>query len=220
MFRRLSASGGGEERLIIKMTEDKELVITIKTTIFRGETKADLITFLVPMEYEGHNMADCAMVMRYILPNGDGKSEPLSYLPEPYKNYLQFSTVVNTRLTADDGEVTVWLTAYGTNDEMVLKTGETIVDIEPSKDIKDYMSDEDLDELDALTAKMTALESDMAELSAESADNIMYDPDAKTLQLTNDGELIGDPVDMSKVVPENEEDPSADESDNDEIIYF
>lgn len=220
MLQRLLAFRGGEELLIIKMTNDKELVVTIKTTIYRGESRADLITFLIPMEYENQNMANCAMVMRYVLPDGSGKSESLSYLPEPYKNYLQFSTVVNTRLTAQEGEVTIWLTAFDNNDSVVLKTGEAIIDIEPSKDITDYMRDEDLDQLDALSAKVVKLESGVAELSAESADNLVYDATAKTLQLSNDGELIGDPVDMSKVVPDNESDPSADGSEGDKIIYF
>ena len=206
--------------MIIKMTDDKELATTIKTTLYRGETRADLITFLVPMNYENQNMADCAMVMRYILPDGSGKSEPLSYLPEPYKNYLQFSTVVNTRLTAQDGEVIVWLTAFNNNDAVVLKTGEVIVDIDPSKDITDYMCNDDLDQLDALSAKVSELESGVAELSAESADNLVYDATAKTLQLSNDGELIGDPVDMSRVVTENESDPTAGGSEDDEMIYF
>lgn len=204
--------------MVIKMNHDKSLVITIPTTIYRGESKADLIRFLVPMNYEDINVADCAMVMRYILPNGEGRSEPLAYLPEPYKDYLQFSTVVNTRLTADDGDVTLWLTAFNGNDELVLKTGESIVTIYPSKDITDYMSGESLDELEALSVKVAELESLTEELDDNKADNLVYDSDTKTMQLTSDGELIGDPVDMSKVVSENET-PPEDESD-DKVIYF
>lgn len=144
--------------MYIKMNSDKSLIITIPTTIYRGENKADLITFLVPAEYGDINMADCAMMMRYILPDGTGESEPLSYLPEMYKDYLQFSTVANTRLTAGDGEIIVWLTAIGDDGSTVLKTGEAIVPVYPNRDIADYMQPEELDQLDMLAAKVAELE--------------------------------------------------------------
>lgn len=144
--------------MYIKMNSDKSLIITIPTTIYRGENKADLITFLVPAQYKDINLADCAMMIRYILPDGTGKSEPLSYLPEMYKDYLQFSTVANTRLTADDGEIIVWLTAIGDDGSTVLKTGEAIVPVYPNRDIADYMQPEELDQLDMLAAKVAELE--------------------------------------------------------------
>lgn len=207
--------------MIIKMNDDKSLVITIPTTIYRGEQNANLITFLVPMNYGEHNLADSAMVMRYILSNGEGKSEPLSYLPEPYKNYLQFSTVANTRLTSEDGEITLWLTAFNTDDDLVLKTGEIIINITPSKDIVDYMPKEELDELDALTAKIAELMAITDELDDEKADSIVYDSETKMIQLASDGELIGDSIDMSRVVEDNETYSAEDaESESAGVIYF
>ena len=173
--------------MYIKMNADKSLVITIPTTIFRGETKAGLITFLVPAEQEGVKLADCAMLMRYILPDGTGKSEPLSYLPEMYKSYLQFSTVVNTRLTSQEGEITVWLTAIDGDDGVVMKTGETIVEIQPSRDITEYFPEEDLDQLDRLAARVSELED-------SKADNILFDKENSTIQLTANGRPIGDVI--------------------------
>ena len=211
--------------MYIKMNSDKNLIITIPTTIYRGENKADLITFLVPAQYGDINLADCAMMMRYILPDGTGKSEPLSYLPEMYKDYLRFSTVANTRLTSDDGEITVWLTAFDADDGVIFKTGEVIVTVEPSKDISGYLPQEDLDEIERLTAKVTELEDGMAELDTRKADNMTYDSDGKILQLTSNGTLIGDPVDMSEMVNEDEvidfgDQAPSDEGDSDDVIHF
>lgn len=176
--------------MYIKMNDDKSLVITIPTTIYRGEVNADLITFLVPAEYQGKNMADCAMLMRYITPDNLGKSEALSYKPEMYKGYLQFSTVVNTRLTAKEGDITVWLTALDNNDAVVLKTGEVIVTISPSKDIADYMSDEDMDQLDQLAAQVE-------ELKKQKADNIVFHAEDSTIQLVSEGVEIGDRITLA-----------------------
>lgn len=209
--------------MIIKMTEDKSLVITIKTTIYRGEKNADIIRFLIPAEYEGHNLADCAFLMRYIDAKGVGHSEALGYLPELYKGYLQLNTVVNTRLTSDDGEVTIWLTAIDNNDSVVLKSGEVIVDIEPSKNISEYLTDEGLDELDALNARVDMLDK-------TKADDIICDDETGEIHLSSHGQKIGSTVDLGDVdditndaihfgandVPEDT--PSGD--DGDDVIHF
>lgn len=178
----------GGDNLIIKMNSDKSLLITIPTTIYRGEKNADLITFLVPMEYACHNMADCAAVMRYILPDGVGRSEGLNYDPLPYKNYLQFSTIADTRLTSNDGIVTLWLTFFNGNDEVVLKTGEVNVPISKNKNIYDYLPDEELDQLDQLVARIEYLD-------AMKADNLELND--RVLQLTSNGKLIGDAVHLT-----------------------
>lgn len=176
--------------MYIKMNSDKTLIITIPTTIYRGETRADIITFLVPATYEDINIADCAMMMRYVLPNGIGKSESLAYQPEMYKGYLQFSTVVNTRLTTQEGDVTVWLSAFDNNDGVVFKTGETVVTVSPSKDITNYMPQEDLDQLEQLSARMDALE-------RTQVDNITFNAEDSTIQLTANGEPVGDRITIS-----------------------
>lgn len=196
--------------MYIKMNDDKSLVITIPTTIYRGEKNADIITFLVPAEYEGKNLADSVMLMRFINPNGIGKSEALSYLPEMYKGYLQFSTIANTRLTSLEGDITLWLTAMDNDNAMILKTGETLVSIEPSKDIADYLADEDADQLDRI-------ESAIEVLQATKADNIVYDVADRELQLTSGGKLIGEAVNLGDVVDEIAAE-AVDE--NSEVIYF
>lgn len=176
--------------MYIKMNGDKSLIITIPTTIYRGERNADLITFLVPAEYEGKNIADCAMLMRYINPDNVGKSEALSYKPEMYKGYLQYSTVANTKITSLEGDITVWLTALDTNDDVILKTGEAVITVYPSKDIADYLSSEDMDQLDRLEAQVQALQK-------QKADNIVFHAEDSTIQLVSEGNEIGDRITIS-----------------------
>ena len=171
--------------MYIKMNDDKSLIITVPTTIYRGEKNADLITFLIPAEYEGKNVADCSVMMRYILPGGTGRSDALVYLPEMYKGYLQYSTPVNTRLTSEAGVATVWLTGFDMDDNVIFKTGEVPVQIESSKNLTDYLPQEDLDQLDQLAAQIALLE-------RSKADNIMIHPEDRTVQLIANGSEIGD----------------------------
>lgn len=175
--------------MYIKMNDDKTLVITVPTTIYRGEKNADLITFLVPAEYEGKLVADCSVVMRYILPGGAGHSDALVYRPEMYKNYLQYSTPVNTRLTAETGVITLWLTGFDMDDNVVFKTGEVPVQIVASKDITAYLPPEDADQLDKLSAQIAALE-------RTKADNLTFHAEDKTIQLVADGAEIGERIEI------------------------
>lgn len=175
--------------MYIKMNDDKSLIITVPTTIYRGEKNADVITFLIPAEYEGKNLADCAVSMRYMLPSNTGRSDALVYRPEMYKGYLQYSTPANTRLTSEEGIITAWLTGFDMDDNVIFKTGEVLIPISPSKNITDYLPHEDLDQLDQLSAQV-------AELERRKADNITFHADDHTLQLLADGAEIGDRVEI------------------------
>ena len=166
--------------MYIKMNEDKSLMITVPTTIYRGEKNSDLITFLIPGEYEGNNIADYKMTMRYILPSGLGRSEELVFQPEMYKSYLQYSTQLNSRFTEERGEITIWLTAFGRDGDIVLKTGEVAVTISQSKDISAYLPPNELDQIDQLAAKV-------AELEAKKADGLSYDEAKSVVYLTRGG---------------------------------
>lgn len=187
--------------MYIKMTDDKELLITIPTTIYRGETKADLITFLIPNSLGDLNVADCIVTMRYILPDGVGHSEALSVQPEMYKSYLQYSTVVNTRLTKQDGDVTVWLQGFDHDATGVLfKTGEVIIPIHESKNIADYLSGDDLDQLEQIAAQLVELDEAITELDNTKADDITYNEDDGTLQLLANNQKIGTMLDFHEAV--------------------
>lgn len=171
--------------MYVKMSADKSLIVTVPTTLYQGERNADLITFLVPAEYESKNIADCEMQMLYVTPDGETHAEALRYQPEMYKDYLQYSTVVGTGLTAQEGEVVVWLTAQDEDDFLVVKTGEVIAYIRPCRDMSDIS--EDVGRIDRLEMQVEAL-------SRQKADNIVFHEEDGTIQLVADGVEIGDRI--------------------------
>lgn len=173
--------------MYIKMQSDKSLTITIPTTVYRGETNADLITFLLPAVYEEKNIADCSIVMRYVLPDGTGCSDVLDMEPELYKGHCQCTTPINTRLTVQEGKVLLWLTASDHQDGVVIKTGEVIITVRPSRNLYDYLPQGQLDQLDLLDAKV-------AQLQGTKADDLVYNTEDNSLRLSANGEEIGDVV--------------------------
>ncbi len=182
---------------VIKMEKDKSLLTTIPATILQGESAADAITILLPQRYGEIMMADCTVLVRYILPSGAGKSDELSPSPVPYNNeLLQYHFPVDSELTAQSGKIELWLTALDFDDRVVFKTGSAFVPVQPSKNIIDYLPPEELNQLDRLAQQVELL-------SKTKADNIEYNPVEKTLQLSAGGTSIGDIIDTEDIADDS-----------------
>lgn len=204
---------------VIKMNADKSLQTTIHANIYQGEKNADTLVFLIPKLYGNQNVADCDLLMRYILPSGYGRSEALELALEPYNSdYYRYDLKLDTKLTEFAGDIEIWLSAISLNDNVVFKTGSVELTVLPSKDIADYLDPKSRDQLDKLSEKVSKLE-------VEKADNIFYDEEDNYLQLSSNGSAIGNKIDMSKVKGDDEVidfDQTADipDDDNDNVIYF
>lgn len=172
----------------IKMDDGKELITTVRGTIYQNEKRADTLVFLIPRTYEERDMADCSLLMRYVLPSGSGRSEEIEMDPEPYNTeYYRYRLKLTTRFTSEFGTVKLWLTAVGLDNQVVLETGEAMVPVLQRKDISEYLSDKDKSQLEQLDEKV-------AKLQKEKADNVTYDKETRKLRLTADGVHIGDEV--------------------------
>lgn len=175
----------------IKMSEDKSLATTVQATIYQNEKNADTLVFLLPKFYEEENLADCTILLRYLLPDGIGKSEELEMSPIPYnKEYYRYNLKVNTRITAIPGVIELWLCAINLHDDVVLKTGTTTIEVTAVKEIMDYFAPEDLNQLDKLTAKVKHLEE-------HKADDLAVNEEGNTIQLTAKGTPIGQSVELN-----------------------
>lgn len=187
---------------VIKMESDKTLFTTIESTIFEGESGADVITFLVPKHYNDIDLADCTMLCRYLLPDGTGYSDVLNLHSTSYNDDLyQYALPVSSKLTLKPGKVELWLTAIDYINKTVLKTDTASIKITESKNIVDYLSDEELNQLDELAAKIE-------EIEALQVDSLIYNPDEKTLQLFANGTPIGSSISTEEI------------ADDDKVILF
>lgn len=195
---------------VIKMDSDndKSLITTIKSKIYQGERNADTLIFLVPMKFENQNLADCTMLLRYILPNGLGRSEELEMDFEPYNNHYRYRLKASSKFTEVSGSIELWLSAIDMYDNFILKSSSTLIEVTPSKNISDYLSTDDLDQLDKLSAKVELLEKNKA-------DDILYDNEKKVLQLSSNGVPIGTEANIASAVSG---DDVIDFDDNDVIV--
>lgn len=177
----------------IKMENDKSLVTTIKSTIYRGELNANRILFLLPNEWEEHLMADYGVRLDYILPDEVGYSEMLAAEPDGYKGYLQFYVPLDSPMTAQVGKVELWLSVLDRDGAVVIKTGSVCLAVEERKAIADYYPAEKRE-------LIAALAGDVETLKHTKADNLIYDTKDNFLQLTAEGQPIGGKVSTTKIV--------------------
>ena len=172
----------------IIMNDDKQLVTTVRKTIYQRENMVDNIQFLFPEFYENINLSDCIAVLKYIDVGNELHSEILSKDSELYKGKIRFILPINTKLTRFAGNVIIRInitkinTTTGISNE-VLKTSECVISVLPDNTI--VVSDD-------LTEKLATLESQIAELSNSQVDDLSLTNDL--LQVTANGITKGEGV--------------------------
>ena len=57
------------------MDEHKQLVTTVRQTIYQRENLVDKIQFLLPEEYENHSLSDFTAILKYVDPTNVPHSE-------------------------------------------------------------------------------------------------------------------------------------------------
>lgn len=172
----------------LKMEDGKELITTVRGTIYQHERNADTLVFLLPQKYEETDMADCTVYMRYVLPSGSGYSETIEMDPIPYNDeYYRYRLKAASRFTKEFGLITLWLTALKHDSEVLLETGDAVVPVLERKNIDEFLSDDDKSKIDLLDEKI-------AQLQRDKADGLSYDKETRKLQLTADGIAIGEDV--------------------------
>ena len=132
------------------------------------------------------------------------------------KDYYQFRLNATSHFTENVGDIDLWLTAINFEDDVVLHTDTTTVTITQHVKIENHLPPERVDQLDKLAAKVEGMEGGFV-------NNLKYDKDQETLQLTHNGAPVGDVIDVTTMV--NHDDviyfPDGEpESDPDAVIYF
>ena len=94
----------------IVMDKYKNLNTTVRTTLFQQESMVDKLQFLIPPTYNGTDLSDFIVTLKYVDPNGNFHSEVLTLDAEMYKDYLRYELPITTKLTQVVGTVTIRLT--------------------------------------------------------------------------------------------------------------
>lgn len=191
---------------IIIVENDNSLYGSCKEKIIQREKLFNKLCFLVPPHYNGHDMSRCTVTMRYLLPiSKEFRTETLILSNERYKEYLKYVLPVDTNLTKEYGDVELNLTFTmldvdnnGNIIQRVRKTENGVLYITPIPDWDSMIPDASLAALDERILKQDAQIRALADvaniLDSVKADNLVYNDDEETLQLTSQGVGIGNKV--------------------------
>lgn len=158
----------------IIMNNDKQLITSVRKTLYQREKMVNKIQFLFPECYEDINLTDCTVVLKYIDIGNVLHSEVLAKDSELYKGKFRCILPVDTKLNMFAGNIIIRVifmkidTETGVKNE-VLKTGECLISILPDNTI--VYADEDI------TEKITIMESQIAELSNNQVDDLILNDD-------------------------------------------
>lgn len=193
----------------ILVNETNELITSVRERIMQRSKLVDSLHFLVDPAYKGIDMSDFTVMLEYILPiSKEYKSEILSKSDSLYKEKLEYKLPFDTNLTREAGDVQIQLTftkltlnADGNNVQQVRKTSPTIITILPISAWSDIIADSALTALDQRIIQTQAMINQINEvhqyLDDTKADNIVFDKDTNTLQLTARGNAIGNKITLN-----------------------
>lgn len=193
----------------ILVTDSNELVASVKERIMQRSKLVDNLHFLVNPIYKDYDMSTFTVMMEYLLPvSREYKSEILTKSSSLYKNMLEYKVPFDTCLTKEAGKVEVQLTftkvtmdADGVAKQHVRKTSPTTITIIPISAWSDIIADNALSAIDQRLIQLDALAGQLSDLGQymfeNKADNIAYNEEEQYIQLTANGEPIGDRIAIS-----------------------
>lgn len=168
-----------------KLEKNKCVILVSGNNLYVSEHNSDIIKFYIPNIYDGIDMTNYIYTLQMILP--DKTYYPVILNKEStYEDYTIYSMMVTGVMTQSAGDISMELSIVDSNNIAVLKTNIFYLTVYNSIGIGD-MSEEQIDQLDWLTMEIDRL-------NKNKADNLYLNNDTNDLQLTANGELIGDPV--------------------------
>ena len=195
---------------VILVENDNVLYGSQKERIMQKEKLFNKLWFLVPPHYNGYDMSQCTVVMRYMLPiSKEFKTEILTLSDERYEEFLKYTLPIDTSLSKEWGEIELNLTftLLDTDDngnivQRVRKTDNHILSVTQLPDWDKFVPDSALAAIDQRILKQDAQIKALAELAdalegsevTGMVDNLVYDENDDTLQLSANGVGVGDKV--------------------------
>lgn len=230
----------------ILVTNQNEMYATQVQRIMHRSKLVDDLFFVVEQTYNGHDMAQASVVMEYIRPvSRKYETEYLTLSAEKYNDtYLQYHLPIDTNLTQEVGKVEIALTfamteldASGNGIQRVRKISPMTIEVLPVAAWADIIPDSALSALDQriikLDAQMRALSECTPGESVASVDNIAYNAEDDTLQLSANGVPVGNKVSVKDMLEDGvpvidlnggdmpiQPDEPSDENEDDGIVEF
>lgn len=191
------------------VNENNEIITTIKERIMQRSKLVDTLHFLVDPMYKGHDMSTFTVKLDYLLPiSREAVSEVLVLSEELYKDKLEYRLPIDTSMTKEAGKIELNLTfvkpemdSEGNVIQRVRKAGPASITIVPLSAWTNVVPDSALNAIDQrlimAEAMINAANDFNQYLYDNKADNIVLNKETNTVQLTSNGQPIGNAIEYS-----------------------
>lgn len=198
----------------ILVNDDDTLYGSHKERIMQRSKLVENLVFIVdPIYRKTHDMTNASVLLEYVLPVSRKYDTINLVLSEEKYNdcYLQYKLPFDTNLTSEAGSLELQLTfAYvemtpnGTGIQRVRKTSPTTIEIIPITAWSDIVPDSALSALDQrlikIDSQMRAMNDFLDVIDNNKVDNLVYNANEDTLQLSAGGIGIGDKVSVKDML--------------------
>lgn len=211
------------------VNENNEIITTVKERIMQRSKLVDTLHFLVDPTYKGHDMSTFTAKLDYLLPiSKEAVSDTLVMSTEMYKDKLEYKLPIDTSLTKEAGKIELNLTfvkldmdSEGNVIQRVRKAGPASITIIPLSAWTNVVPDGALNAIDQrlimAEAMINAANDFNQYLYENKADNIVLNKETNTVQLTSNGQPIGNAIEYSSCGIKSFD---VDENDNITITLF
>lgn len=172
---------------VLKMDGGKELITTVRQSVYQGEKNADTLIILVPKLYDNFDMTTGSGTLQYMLPDTDVYIDLELTPTEHNAEYMAYTTQLGAPITSATGIVLMRLQIKDADGNVILVSGNASLPILCRDGTIPDVSAQDKDKL-ARLAEQVGL------LKQVKADSITYDAERRKLQLTANGSEVGQAV--------------------------
>ena len=172
---------------VLKMDGSKELITTVRQSVYQGEKNADTLIILVPKLYDNFDMTTGSGTLQYMLPDTDAYVDLELTPTEHNAEYMAYTTQLGAPITSATGIVLMRLQIKDADGNVILVSGNASLPILCRDGTIPDVSAQDKDKL-ARLAEQVGL------LKQVKADSITYDAERRKLQLIANGSEVGQAV--------------------------
>ena len=196
---------------VLLVNDDNTISTTKKERIVKGSKLVDTLWVLVNPIYQEQDLSNATVTMEYVLPISRRYGIKFLRFVDKYQDHLKYmlpeEDEIDSDLTSEAGRIEIKLTfTYITEDsngkltQHVRKTTTTTITVVPNANWGELIPDAALEALDQRLIKLdsqTKMLGEYAEfLSQTQVDSLRYDDNAEILQLTSNGNAVGDAINV------------------------
>lgn len=185
--------------LVLKMLEDRSLVVTKSTYTYQDENNAEVLKIILPKTFNDIDLKDCYIYLGFINQKNLGNLYDItSYLNDYSDNRYVVQIPMYQTFTYEPGVIEMWIKILHTPTEMVAKTNAISHYVEAHKDTEGVIPEQELSVVDALVKRMDTIEPEL-----DNIDDRVEDVEAKTVNIDDRLDVINVKTDNIKNMVED-----------------